>query len=148
MLKRLIGIGIKKTKSLLKFLLKLQKKIEEKKDKDNNFILKPETIKTQPKSIISKKPKKTTRKKKKDKKDEDSDSKIKDIKKEFKKNLKFLKKKLSPEAIETIEKNPKKMKEIVNGLKNKFDLNGEVYDFELEKFTSKVKERNDILLTK
>lgn len=84
------------------------------------------------------------KKKPEDKKDDDkkdSNAGLRDKHKEFKEHLEFLKKELSPEALEAIKQNPDKMDEIIKGLKKRGEL-GKEYDVRLEKFTSKIKRKN------
>lgn len=81
--------------------------------------------------------------KKEGKKDENEDSNIssRDKKKELITDLETLKNELSSETLKTIKNNPDKMKEIINGLKKK-GISGKELDIELEKFTSKIKNRD------
>jgi hypothetical protein len=71
---------------------------------------------------------------------EDPNRKQRDKKKEFSEYLKFLEGELSPEALKAIKKDPEKMDEIIEGLRRKGELREE-YDARLEKFTSKITEK-------
>jgi len=73
--------------------------------------------------------------------EEDSNSSFRDKNREFEENFEFLRSKLSPEVLEAIRKNPKKMDEIIKGLKKRGKL-GVEYDVKFEKFASKITRKN------